>query len=95
MYFFLDVIKIVLDEAQTSDHLDTLEEQLNIALTLLERDFPISLQVLFTICALCVLELYRLLQNITTHILHHIVKGVKDFGPVYAILMYPFERFNS
>ncbi|XP_021354483.1 uncharacterized protein LOC110450989 [Mizuhopecten yessoensis] len=35
------------------------------------------------------------LQNITTHILHHIIDGIRSFGPVYGTWMYVFERFNS
>ena len=35
------------------------------------------------------------LQNITTHLLHHITDGIKKFGPVYATWMFVFERFNS
>lgn len=27
--------------------------------------------------------------------MHHIVEGIRRFGPVYAAWMYPFERFNS
>ncbi|XP_060080696.1 uncharacterized protein LOC132560058 [Ylistrum balloti] len=35
------------------------------------------------------------LQNITTHLLHHITEGIRKFGPVYGTWMYVFERFNS
>ena len=35
------------------------------------------------------------LQNITTHILHHVVSGIKRYGPVYGTWMYVFERFDS
>ena len=35
------------------------------------------------------------LQNITTHLLHHIPDGLKNYGPVYGTWMYVFERFNS
>lgn len=35
------------------------------------------------------------LQNITTHILHHIVPGIRRYGPVDGTWMYVFERFNS
>lgn len=36
------------------------------------------------------------LQNITTHLLHHIVPlSIKRFGPVYGTWMFCFERFNS
>lgn len=35
------------------------------------------------------------LQNITTHLLHHIPDGLRRTGPVYSSWMYVFERFNS
>ena len=35
------------------------------------------------------------LQNITTHLLKHIVPGIRKYGPVYGTWMYVFERFNS
>lgn len=35
------------------------------------------------------------LQNITTHILHHIPDGIRRYGPVYGTWMFVFERFNS
>lgn len=35
------------------------------------------------------------LQNITTHLLHHIIEGIKQYGPIYSTWMYVFERFNS
>jgi hypothetical protein len=35
------------------------------------------------------------LQNVTTHLLHHIPEGIKLYGPVYGTWMFVFERFNS
>ena len=35
------------------------------------------------------------LQNITTHVLHHIPDGIRKYGPIYGTWMYVFERFNS
>lgn len=35
------------------------------------------------------------LQNITTHILHHVIDGIRKFGPIYGTWMFAFERFNS
>ena len=29
------------------------------------------------------------------HLLHHVVPGIKHFGPVYGTWMFSFERFNS
>ena len=44
-FFFLDMVTLLLDEAQCHDNLPDLEEQLNVALALLESDFPIVIQV--------------------------------------------------
>lgn len=35
------------------------------------------------------------LQNVTTHILRHMVEGIAKFGPLYTTWMFPFERMNS
>jgi hypothetical protein len=35
------------------------------------------------------------LQVIVFHLLHHLPRYVKMYGPVYAFWMYPYERFNS
>ena len=32
-------------------------------------------------------KLFFLLQNITLHLLHHVVRGIRDFGPRGCILM--------
>lgn len=47
LFFFLDVIRDVLAESHSSNHedLEKLKQDLNTAIALLERDFPISLQV--------------------------------------------------
>ncbi|KAL5015772.1 hypothetical protein ScPMuIL_005361 [Solemya velum] len=47
--------------------------------------------------ALTLIEMYFPvhLQNITTHLLHHIPDGLRKFGPVYGTWMFVFERFNS
>ena len=29
------------------------------------------------------------------HILHHVADGLKRYGPVHSMWMYPYERFNS
>ena len=44
-FLFLDTIQRVLQESHTEDALDKLEQDLNEALALLERDFPVSKQV--------------------------------------------------
>ena len=50
LFFFLDVIRMVLDEAQSVEQLDELETQMNVALALIERDFPITVQVCTYTC---------------------------------------------
>lgn len=47
LFFFLDVIRMVLDEAQSVEQLDELE---TVALALIERDFPITVQVCTYTC---------------------------------------------
>ena len=41
--------------------------------------------------------MHCLLQVITLHLMYHniIVEGIREFGPVYATWMFPFECFNS
>ena len=34
-------------------------------------------------------------QNITQHLLHHVVTGIRNFGPLYSTWMYGFERLNG
>ena len=45
LFFFLDVLRDVLAESHSLDDLEKLKEDLNTAIALLERDFPISIQV--------------------------------------------------
>ena len=77
LFSLLDILAELCAECHSSDALDHMECQLNIALASLEKDFPLTL------------------QNITTHILHHIIPGIRRYGPVYGTWMYVFERFNS
>ena len=44
-FFFLDTIQKVLQESHTEADLNMLEQDMNKALALLERDFPVSKQV--------------------------------------------------
>ena len=46
LFFFLDVLRSVLAESHCLDDLGKLEHDLNTAMALLERDFPISIQVI-------------------------------------------------
>lgn len=77
LFDLLDCLRDVCAPCHADDELDALEQRLNRALALLERDFPLHL------------------QNITTHLLHHIVPGIRKYGPIYATWMFVFERFNS
>ncbi|XP_062612111.1 uncharacterized protein LOC134273911 [Saccostrea cucullata] len=47
--------------------------------------------------ALCLLEkdFPLSLQNLTTHLIHHMVDGLLDFGPVYGRWLFPYERANG
>ena len=45
LYYFLDIIASVLQETHARSTLTKLEEDMNVALALLERDFPVSTQV--------------------------------------------------
>ena len=49
LFFFLDVVRCVLDEAQNVAQLSDLEEHLATALALLERDFLLTNQVAMSI----------------------------------------------
>ncbi|XP_076106800.1 uncharacterized protein LOC143075311 isoform X2 [Mytilus galloprovincialis] len=59
------------------DEIPSLIADTHLAVALLERDFPLTL------------------QNLTTHLLHHIPEGYNDFGPLYDRWLYPLERANS
>lgn len=77
--------------------LHELKSQVDIALARLERDFPISVQVLYNLSTIIIVRCYNFIyvKDTTTHLLHHIVDGLMWFGPVYSTWMYSFERFNS
>jgi len=47
LYFFFDTITILLAESHKIDTLEKLRDDLNTALAKLERDFPVSVQVLY------------------------------------------------
>ena len=91
--FFLDVMTSVLAECHDPALVDNLTDQVNLALARLERGFPISIQVSYKIYNHIMLK--NNIKDISTHLLHHIVNGIKWFGPVYSTWMYSFERFNS
>ncbi|XP_052694496.1 uncharacterized protein LOC128172788 [Crassostrea angulata] len=54
-----------------------LQEDAHSALSLFERDFPLSM------------------QNLVTHLLHHVVDGFPTFGPLYGRWLFPYERANG
>lgn len=45
LFLFLDALKKVLVEYVNDDFLEELQKELNVAMALLERDFPITIQV--------------------------------------------------
>ena len=97
LYFFFDTITFLLAEFHDTALLHELKSQVDIALARLERDFPISVQVLYNLSTIIIVRCYNFIyvKDTTTHLLHHIVDGLMWFGPVYSTWMYSFERFNS
>ncbi|XP_063437818.1 uncharacterized protein LOC134718894 [Mytilus trossulus] len=77
LFQLFDVLSRLVKPSYLKDEIPTLIEDTHIAVTLLERDFPLTL------------------QNLTTHLLHHIPEGFMDFGPLYDRWLYPLERANS
>ena len=98
LIFFLDTVTLLLSESHVNCKLKELKDKLNVALALIERDFPISIQVYIGLKAynvhMCI-GFVVLIQDITTHLMHHIIDGIEQFGPVYSTWMYSYERFNS
>lgn len=96
LFRFLDSLRDLVNEEQDIGQLDTIETELNFTLALMEKDFPITLQVKFhdKISVIGNIKQYSL-QVIMMHILHHIVDGIRYKGPVYGTWMFPYERFNS
>ena len=45
LFRFLDAISKLLNEEQSTSDLDKLEQELNVAMALMERDFPCVIQV--------------------------------------------------
>ena len=45
LFLFLDTLSTVLAEFRHHEDLPILEEQMDLAITLMERDFPVSIQV--------------------------------------------------
>lgn len=45
LFQFLDAISKLLNEEQSTSDLDKLEQELNVAMALMERDFPCVIQV--------------------------------------------------
>lgn len=77
MFFLLATLaKSLSNEFQDCEQKKLISD-MNLALSLLERDFPLTM------------------QNITTHMLRHMVEGIDSFGPLHNTWMFPFERLNS
>lgn len=77
LFKLFDVLKRICAESVIIDAIQLLEEHVHTVLALIERDFPLSLQV------------------IVFHLLHHLPRFIKMYGPVYSFWMYRYERFNS
>ena len=44
----------------------------------------------------CILIHYlNIFQNLVTHLIHHIVDGLKENGPMYGRWLFPYERANG
>lgn len=72
-----DVIQSILSGDVDLSLIDTLEYRVHRVLSLLERDFPVSIHVTML------------------HLLHHLPKFIRRFGPVHGYWMFSMERFNS
>uniref|UniRef100_A0A8W8JI53 Uncharacterized protein n=1 Tax=Magallana gigas TaxID=29159 RepID=A0A8W8JI53_MAGGI len=62
----LNVIKRMVSPQLKEEDIPELQEDAHSALSLFERDFPLSM------------------QNLVTHLLHHVVDGFPTFGPLYG-----------
>ena len=95
------MLALLLSESCKQSGISEVESKLNDSLALMERDFPMTLQVLTYdtynnnhnsyLCRL----LWPNMQVITMHLLHHIPEGLSKYGPVYGTWMWQYERFNS
>ena len=104
---FMDVIAALCAPCQKTANMETLKEKVAVALARVERDFPVSLQVInsvedyrkFTYSLRAFLKKIDLnflsSQVITNHILNHLPEGIEKYGPVHSTWMYAYERFNS
>lgn len=36
-----------------------------------------------------------ILQNITTHLLHHLSDALAELGPIYSYMMFIYEQLNA
>ena len=103
LFQFLDALRKILSEKIKEEDMQQLEMEVNEALALMERDFPVDIQVCQILFHLIIIShcmhanSFKLfsIQVIIIHLIRHIVDGMKQFGPVYATWMYGYERFNS
>lgn len=72
-----DVIKRIICPQLVESDIPKLQEDTHTTLSLLERDFPVSL------------------QNLTTHLVNHIIDGLSEYGPRYGRWLFPYERANG
>lgn len=68
----LNIIKRMVSPQLKEKDIPELQEDAHSALSLFERDFPLSM------------------QNLVTHLLHHVVDGFLAFGPLYGRRLFPY-----
>lgn len=73
----LNIIKRLVSTQLKKEDIPELQKDAHSALSLFERDFPLSM------------------QNLVTHLLHHVVDGFLTFGPLYGRWLFPYERANG
>ena len=96
LFHFLDSLSLLLSESIKKSCMRDIESRLHHSLALMERDFPMTLQVMCGYHYCIVTDVVVICtQVITMHILHHIPQGISRFGPVYGTWMWQYERFNS
>lgn len=50
LFLFLDAVRKILDESIDQSKFQELESEINLALALMERDFPADIQVIVPVC---------------------------------------------
>ena len=88
MFSLLDAIT----ETHDPQKLREMDERVHLALE--ERDFPRSLQVYITRHKKKLRYNFKL-EDITIHLMYHMVDGIRRFDPVYGTWMFAYGFFNS